>query len=201
MVTAFTQTGTVVNSVLTVTTTDVANLVLNSLGLEQIADIATDTTTKGVTLRRHWAPVLKSLLRSHPWKFALKRVALVNSGLTPAFGFTYAYTMPADCLRVLTSEYEQDDIKIEGRYILSDVTPLEIRHIYYEDDPSLWDSAFVACFAARMAAETALALTEDAGKQKANLELYAYKLREAKLADGQEGKPREMTFNALTEVR
>lgn len=185
-----------------ITITEVANLILNALGLEEIADLTTDTTIKGKTLRRYWDFILKSLLRSHPWKFATKRAPLTLSGIvTPSFGFANAYIMPPDCLRVLAGEFPEDDMKVEGRYILSDEPTLEIRYVYFLEDPSYWDACFTSCFVSRMAAETALPLTEDATKQKSNLELFAYKLREAKLSDGQEGKPREMTFTSLTEVR
>lgn len=60
-------------------------------------------------------------LRDHPWNFAHKRVILASDSEEPAFGWTYAYTMPADFLRVIQwGEMPEDEIpyRMEGGKLL-----------------------------------------------------------------------------------
>jgi hypothetical protein len=48
-----------------------------------------------------YTQVRDSLFRSHPWNCLQKRVALAADTATPAWGFSYQFTLPADCLRLL----------------------------------------------------------------------------------------------------
>ena len=53
------------------TRTDIANLALSKLGAEPITDLATDATKEAVHCRIWYDQVLREVLRSHFWSFAM----------------------------------------------------------------------------------------------------------------------------------
>ena len=73
---------------------------------------------------------------------------------TPSWGFSYQYTLPADCLRFLSIEARKVDYQLEGDKILvDDEGPLNIRYIARVADTSRYSPTFVAALAARWAFE------------------------------------------------
>jgi hypothetical protein len=149
-------------------------------------------------LNRNYAMVRDGLLRSHPWNFALWRASLAalasSDASAPAWGWTYGYQQPTDCLRVIPltrSGYANSPPiphTIEGRMIFTDTSgPLKIRYIRRIEDETQFDALFTQAFQATLAFRAASLIT---GKQS-----YAQALREAareaveaaKDADVQEG--------------
>jgi len=131
--------------------------------------------------------VLKELLTEHPWNFATKRVALVQLEETPAFEYTYVYTLPDDCMRVLETE-DQTEYQIENGKLLSDEATVNIRYISYETDPEKYTHNFIATFALRLACEMCYPLTGNSNTKL--LKDFDDKFKRAKSIDGQEGTPR-----------
>jgi len=75
--------------------------------------------------------------------------------LSPAFDYTYLYTLPTDCLRLLKIN-DQDDWtalwRVEGRKILSDIaTSMKVKFIYDVTDYTLMDVEFYECLATYIA--------------------------------------------------
>lgn len=85
------------------------NLAVTRLGHEQISE-EEETTKAGRLCRLHWPIVRDSVLRSHPWNFAIRRATLARLSATPNHEFTYAYALPTDpyCLKVIRTSFEAD---------------------------------------------------------------------------------------------
>lgn len=108
-------------------------------------------------------------LRKHPWAFAVKRAVLAPDSTAPAFDFTYAFTLPSDCLRVLRPATSNLDWMIEGRKILTnDGTTLNLRYIADITDAAQWDSSFYNVVAAALAIDICERLTQS-NQKKAGL--------------------------------
>ena len=70
---------------------EICNLALQEVGAQRILSL-NDDTVEAKLCKDFYSNVRDELLRSHPWKFAIKRVALAEvSGSTPAFGFEKYY--------------------------------------------------------------------------------------------------------------
>ena len=59
--------------------------------------------------------VTEQLLRAHAWNFATRYATLSKQG-TPEHGYTQAYRLPADCLRVLDVRPGEDARSPQARF-------------------------------------------------------------------------------------
>jgi len=156
------------------TETDLTNRALSLIGEAPVSSLD-DGTAAGRAVGLHFEPVRDSLLRSHPWDFATGRVELSRLSTDPPFGFGCAFSLPADCLRVVTFngvdvELALNSFAIEGGQLLTDSTSAAITYVRRETDPSKWDANFAEAFSYRLASAVARALT---GSARADLDAFA----------------------------
>lgn len=129
-----------------------------------------DETREARACKTLWDGARDALIESHPWGFAMKRAALGSPLVdAPAFGFEYAYSLPADCLRVWESEDELTDWAVEDGTFLADIEAPKIRYIAKITDVSKYPPSFCRCLAAALAADLSSKLLEDRGRQRAAL--------------------------------
>lgn len=146
-----------------------------------------------------------ALLRDHLWNFAIQRKILTVNVTAPAWGFDFAFDLPAGadpllCLRVLQINNDQvyiwdlggwAEVKtskewtIEGRQILCNVEDdLEIRYIGRVITLADMDALFQDALALKLAAAWAATLsTKNATEFQGPLVAM---LQEARTVDGQE---------------
>lgn len=89
--------------------------------------------------------------------------------LSPAFEFPYLYTLPTDCLRLLTVNDQElsPDWRVEGRTILSDIdVSMELKYIYDVTDYSTMDTHFQECLAHYLAWDICDHITGDDAKKR-----------------------------------
>lgn len=143
----------------------IANRALDMMGADAITSLDDDTASAGRCKRN--LPICRDyVLRSYPWNSATRRVSLPALVTAPAFGFSYAYQLPSDCLRVIAL---QDDVlygqtwRIEGGHLLCNLAgPLQLRYIARVEDVAQWDPMLAEAIAARLAASIAFAVTSNA---------------------------------------
>lgn len=127
-----------------------------------------------------------ALLEEHPWKFATARVELARLAETPAFGFAYAFALPADCLHVMDT-WPETHCRIEGGRLLADEPAMAVRFIRRVTSASAMPPTFRAALSARIAAKVAKKITGSSAEKERMLELYAQRLKTAKSRDAQGG--------------
>lgn len=190
--------------------THICNIALTRLGHKTISDIDTDASTAGDLCRIHYPMSRDTLLRSHPWNFAIKRAALsVESSAAPNHEYAYAFPLPTDCLRVLRTNWEangytsQDTTslfwpqsihvpyRIEGRYLVTNETSASIEYIAKVTDTSQFDAMFTDVLAQRIAAEVSHRLTDNPNITRNAWQMYSQKLLDARTMDAHEGSARE----------
>lgn len=164
----------------------IANRALTKLGAARIISLGDDNKQSRAVLSC-FDDLRDDELRSHRWSFAMKRTSLAVDSEAPAFGFTYAYTLPADFLRldlvndefpaVVMDNYigmETNEYAIEGNKILANIAaPLKLRYIARIEDPNQMDVNFREALSCRIAAELAEDLTQS--NQKRELAWNEYK--------------------------
>ena len=166
---------------------DICNGALNQLGASTILTLTEDSKNARLCNARY-TQVRDSVFRSHPWNCLQKRVQLAADTDTPAWGFTQQYTLPADCLRVLTILDYDEDYKIEGRKILTDNSNMKILYIARITDPNQYDELLRETLSAALAADIAYAVTSSNPTASNMYNLFKDKLKEARFVDATEGQ-------------
>ena len=166
---------------------DICNGALNQLGATTILSLTEDSKNARLCNARY-TQVRDSVFRSHPWNCLQKRVQLAADTDTPAWGFTKQYTLPADCLRLLTILDYDSDYKVEGRKILTDNSSVKILYIGRIEDPNEYDELLRETLSAAIAADIAYAITSSNPLTANMYNLFRDKLKEARFVDSTEGQ-------------
>lgn len=139
-----------------------------------------------------WPTVRDSVLRSHPWNCAIKRVQLAYEATAPSFGFTRQYVLPSDWMRNVEINgqlADECDYVVESGRLLIDSDVLKLRYVWKNKDPETWDSLLVHATELLMAAEIAYAITQSTSLRDSWFTAYERKIREARTVDGQDQSP------------
>jgi len=171
---------------------DICNGALNQLGASTILSLTEDSKNARLCNARY-TQVRDSLFRSHPWNCIQKRVQLASDTDTPAWGFSYQFTLPSDCLRVLNIENYDYDYKVEGRKIVANIATMKILYIARIEDPNQYDEILRETLSAALGADIAYAITSSNPVAQNMYTLFQAKLREARFVDATEG------YNTLQE--
>lgn len=161
------------------------NSALASLGARSVTSLVEESKEARLCALRA-EPVRDALLRAHPWNFAMKRAEL--PALAEGTGDASRFQLPADCLIVRRVEAAEPDAwSVEGRTLIAPVPPpAAVRYTARITDPTQWDALFAECFAAKLAAELAVAVTGSRGEEAHREKLYLGKLADARRNDAQE---------------
>ena len=166
---------------------DICNGALNQLGASTILSLTEDSKNASLCNAR-FTQIRDSVFRSHPWNCLQKRSQLAADSDAPAWGFTQQYTLPADCLRVLTILDHDSDYKIEGRKILTDNSSMKILYISRVTDPNEYDELLRETLSAALAADIAYAITSSNPTTTNMFNLFQSKLKDARFVDSTEGQ-------------
>jgi hypothetical protein len=128
------------------TETIIANRALSLIGEPAISSLD-DGTVAGRVIGLQYEVVRDSLLRSHPWDFAIERVELSREVDGPLFGWGYSFPLPSDCLRVIEFNAVDADkcsksFGVEGDRLVTNSTSARIAYVKRVTDPSRFDAIF-----------------------------------------------------------
>mgnify|MGYP001306034644 FL=1 len=165
---------------------DINNAALNQLGASTILSLTEDSKNARICNARY-TQIRDSVFRSHPWNCLQKRLELSSSTTTPAWGYSFQYDLPGDCLRLLRILDYDSDHKVEGRSILSNNSSMKILYVSRVTDPNQYDELLRETLAAAIAADIAYAITSNNTTQQNMINLYQNKLRDARFVDSTEG--------------
>lgn len=191
---------------------DVCNLALSRMGGHSIAQITSlgEASTEARQCAIKFPHVLKSALRSYPWHFAVKEIALALLGAGAANMFKdnilyqtlQYYQYPEECLQILainpvmgrkgnyyteSFDYTVERIADGTKVIVTSCPKAVLTCTSYADDPSIWDSLFTDAFAWQLAAELCLSLGGASGMVQSLQEMASRAFEKAKSADCREG--------------
>ena len=186
---------------------------LMMLGAEPIADFS-EANDPGIARAQLanglWDNVLEQVQRSHPWNCCVTRAAFSPDSTSPAFGYTYQFTLPGDCLRILevgmSGQPEGIDYRIErgptgARAMLCNDNPLYALYIKRNDNVSTWDASLVTVMTYAMAHAMAYAITRDPTVVQQMDGLLRLAWCDARTIDGMEEPPRTFGTSMLRASR
>lgn len=192
----------------------ICNRALQMLGSDSIISL-TEDNRRARAMSLAYGPTRDAELRRRKWRFSLRRAQIAADKAAPIHGFSYAYQIPNDCLRLLsggdlrslpdTSDYrsgQNEMYSLEGRKILTNLgAPLSIRYIARIEDPSMFDAAFAESLAARLALECCEQITQSDSKIQICMARYKESLREAKLSNALEGSSQSVADDTWVTAR
>lgn len=187
--------------------TSILNTSLLWLKQRTVQNYLSTTDNAAIEFRRVYEQARDTVLAAHPWNCAMELASLDADATAPAFGFTYAYTLPTDpwCLRVWQLDYDTHDDakwKVRGRKIHTDESaPLKIEYIARRTDPAEFSPHLADTMSACIAERLAITLTGSESKRQAMEEKYGDYLRNARTFDGQEGTPDEIRADSWEQER
>lgn len=179
---------------------------------ETVTNIVSPNTDTEVVCGRWYDVVRRSVLRKHPWNFATKRVILTQATQAPAFGYSRAYNLPVDFLRLNTlndtDSFDPDfkfDYQLENNQILTNGdsgATLNMRYIYDFTNVVAMDAIFIDLLAIELALRIVYSFTSSNTDVERLNQLRVQKLTEAAAIDGQERPPSRIERSrALTNRR
>jgi len=189
---------------------EICNSALNNLGASNITAL-TENAKNARLCNQRYEPIRDAVFRTHYWNCLIQRVQLAADTETPAYEYTYQYTLPADCLRVMqiggfhdgsSSMLDNGQIyKIEGRKVVTDESTVYLTYLAKVTDPQQYDTLLVETIAARLAAELAYAITQSNTLAKQLEDVYQKKLKEARFVDATEGTPYDVDASTFINSR
>lgn len=167
------------------TQVDICNIALTSLGDQRIVSLS-DNNERARLCDARFADVRDAVLRSYTWNCAMTRASLVQNVEPPAWGFTFSYALPSDCLRVVDIQSYEIPYEVEGRNILTDASSVQLLYVKRLTDTTKYDSILVQAIGARLAMEIAEPLTGRRDLRQDMTAKYQSVLAEARSIDTSE---------------
>ena len=179
------------------------NLALDKVSEKPITDIAA-VLPRAEALNREYQQALDVVLRRAFWSFAIVRTSLTVNSTAPAFGYDYAFDLPADCIRLETvnnanaEDYNAQRLyKKEAGQILTNEDVCKITYVKngtlspdtVDTLPGLMDPLFIECFTTYLAAQIAPTV-KNADAAPSLLNRFALEVGIAKVANSRERKRR-----------
>jgi len=181
------------------TETDIVNIALRRIGAEKITSLRSDASKAAVAARDIYDEARKELLNLHNWNFAVKRTQLTASATAPVFGWSYAFPLPEDYIRLISvhpstdegsmCEYRMEHQTGEDRVIVTDSNLLYIKYVFDLEDVNLMSASFREAFGMRLARDLAGALSKSSAAAELAEKAFSKTLSRAKSIDGIEDFP------------
>lgn len=140
--------------------------------------------------------VVERVLRSFNWGFAASFGVFAPSGNVPIHGFTHAYAIPDDCLRVIDVRCASDlrapraRFVVSGRDVFTNVSPCNARYVHMVKDPQLWPPDFTDAVSCLIAFEIASLSAQTMSMTPGLMQLYQVALAQAQSVDATETSER-----------
>jgi len=184
------------------TDVSICSAALSLLGDKPISSL-TEVNRVAATLCSNIYPLAKrEVMRSHPWNCLVTRVVLAPLVATPAFEWGFQFTLPGDCMRVLSVGYDgcPEDYRLEGKRILARTNTLRLQYVA-ELGEGYWDALLVEVMTKRMVKDLAYPITKSGTLAELKAREYEMAAKKARAVDGQENPPEDWNDSPFIQVR
>lgn len=143
-----------------ITEVGIVNSALIKLGVESITALS-DNTRQAKLMNEQYAKRRDALLYEHPWNFAMKWFTIVDNLVAHSNPeFQYEMNLPAGCLRVWQTEYDDEEYEVLDGKLYSDSATLKIKCIIQVTDPTKFTPGFAEALALDLAADNCYVLVQ-----------------------------------------
>jgi len=196
---------------------DIVNTALVQLGAKTITSLEDDSRQAEV-MKTIYYIARDAVLEDANWTFATKPFTPAASASAPQYGWTHAYPIPSDILRVTgvyrgylgpwfpnangqRPEWPKSPHVVMGGDILSNDNPIYCEGIRRMEDEGGYSALFTDAFAQKLAYMAAPAITESNPKRDFALGLYLAIIKTAKTRDGQQNTTQRMRNTTIRYTR
>lgn len=134
------------------------------IGADEITSFS-DETREAKLCSLLYETTKDALLEMHPWRFSLGQVVLAKLAATPEYGFTNAFQVPPQAMRVIGVDNTAISYEIHEDMIFSDLDTMKAT-IQIDPGETDYPSYFVRALEFKMAEILAISLMGDESKQK-----------------------------------
>lgn len=181
-------------------TVDICNKALIKIGEDTIIDL-TENSKAARLCNQIYADLRDTMLREHPWNFAIKRAQLARLTTDPIFEFDAQFQLPSDCLKVLRTDDDLSPYRVEGKALLVNSNAVKIEYISRVEDTTMFDSLFVEALSDRIGAHLVYNLADNTQLVQIMEQKALSRIRQARSMDGQEGIPRSVEADQWLNTR
>jgi len=174
-------------------------MALGMVGAEVIESLTADTEAARKS-NLYLDQVIEEVLRAYPWNCAKVRVSLAQEVTTPAFGFAYIYSLPADCVKVLKTEYTDIAYKILRGKLYTDEDTMVVEYTARIDVNEM-DGLCRSAVIAKLASYLAFSIGNSTSLREELEGIYEKALLKAAISDSQEGIPDDVDVSDFLESR
>ena len=145
--------------------TDIANVALRLVGGTRITSL-TQATPNANAVNDIYSQIRDDMLE-YPWNFATQRVELAQLSTTPAFGFDFAYALPADWAYTIsvhdnaaghgTIDYREEHLASQ-KVLSTNHSTVYLTYVKKETDPNLMPASFRLALASALARNLAITI-------------------------------------------
>jgi hypothetical protein len=129
--------------------TNIVNLALLRVGAKPITSL-TSNDANAIKAALIYPYAQKLVLQQKDWRFAKLRATLTRHSISPLYGYTYAYELPTDFLRLCLSHYPQmpglNPIAFPPGYWYSLIDATGYPRYYQNYDPVVYPGGFPFVF-------------------------------------------------------
>jgi hypothetical protein len=199
---------------------DVVNFGLGAIGESELNSIE-DNSDKARVMKTFYYIARDSVLEEAEWTFAIRRFNPAKSNLAPEWGWSFAYLIPSDIVRVTAVDRDfigqtvMTDTRMQrnqithvieyvegiGRAILTNEDPIFCKGVRRIEDEGIYSPLFVEAFSLKLAYLAALPLTQSTAIQKHAMGMYGDAIRKAKSRDAMQSTTRRVTSHSLKRAR
>lgn len=136
--------------------TDICNAALLKLGEKRITDagFATPENERERVCAAHYERIRDREMRKNRWNFSIKRATLAPDETAPVYEYDYAFSVPADFMRLVQVFETRKGYKLEGGKILTNVgDEINIRYVKKVTVVNEMDAIFRDALASALAVE------------------------------------------------
>lgn len=180
--------------------TEICSAALMLLGADPINSL-NDANDRARVCKVIWPMVLDDELAAHRWNCAKRRATLAREAAAPAFGWSYAYALPDNCLRIFEMEDPDEAFVVEDGLLLCDNSTAKVLYAVRVTAVGKYSAGLCSALVARMSAELAMPITKKEKVVSTAWAAYQGKILSALASDGQEGSPEKVECTTLTDVR
>lgn len=176
--------------------THIANIALMRIGQSTIADI-NDTDTLARKCKLAYDSARDSVLAMHPWNCATKRVSLATVA-APAFGYSTAFQLPTDYLRIIELNEQCSDYRIEGDKLLTDDSTGELVYTSRLEDVAKMDPLLKEAICWKLTTDLSRVLKNSEQTTASSEQRFAETMADARFRDSQDNQQPTSRFSAST---
>jgi len=182
------------------TKVQIARLALQHIGDRYDISSLTEDSPEAEQVNLVYDDVRQMVLRSFPWKFAIKYTspASLSAGPPDTVNWDYAFTYPSDCLKILNIlnplgreekpvEFEIALDSTDTKIIMANEEEPTFRYVADIEDTALFDPLFAMALSFRLAEHIAVPITGDRGLMTDMKALADEKIGEAASESANEG--------------